>query len=1494
MLFPIVKRWVAPLMVFATLTCIHSIESHAQNPTITSFTPLKGTVGTAVTISGSNFSTTAANNIVYFGATRASVTSATATRIITAVPYGATYSPIKVTVNGLSGYSPVFFTSTFQNIDQLDESSFEEKVNLNTTSDPLGLTIGDIDGDGKADIVSTNNNAGTVSVFRNKSTTTMITEASFASKVDFATGSGCASVAVEDFDNDGKLDIVTSNFGAGTISVLRNTSSSGIINASSFATKIDFSVGGTPTHVSAADIDRDGKVDIITSNDRGGLPGSVSVLRNLSTPGAINAGSFAAHVDFIVSNNPAGLTTADLNLDGKPEVIVANLNGFNISVLYNKSAKGVINSASLATKVDLPAGANPWRVSVGDLNNDGKPEIGVVTYGNVLRLYLNETTTGAITASSFDTFEEYKTSTNPVNLAMGDFTGDGHVDVAVTTQDANTVNLFMNNYQEDMAFSRMLKEGIQVPTGEGPRGVAIGDLNEDGKPEMIVTNSKENSLSVIRNAGLAPVIDGFSPAGANAGSQMKISGKFFSPELSENTVFVGNKSAVVLNAMPTELTVAAPQGVGNAPITVTVNELTASSNAGFHSTFVSTGIFSTSLTGYGPYDLGMAPQAIASADFDNDGLLDLCAVNKSDNTMSILKNVSDASTFMLAPRDNYTTGNSPANIKTADVDGDGRFDIVTAGGSTFSIFRNRSVTGEISFLPKFDFNVPGEQFTDVEIYDIDNDGKPEIILTSQTNNLLIFKNRAFGVINATSFSSKIQFPTSTNPLSVVARDMDGDGKPDIIVCNKDSHSVSVFQNASPRGALSANAINTRVDYAIDFSPSEVIIGDVDEDGKPDIVAANNYSHNISILKNKITNGLVSTSSFATRINFEAGPDSSPSSVVLEDFDGDGKVDIATTNNYSGMLAIFRNQFSGTLNESSFNDPVFFDAGFTPHAMVAGDFNNDSKPDIAYINLFENFLRVRLNTTDDIIRINTPPSVSYIQPDFSSSQVAVDVTGGTGEVVVMLRHRKITDEAFLGTPCTYDGNAYSVNILPEMLDELGVEYFFEATDYTGVTYSSPERSFIYKMVESNLIDPIPFGQMDGSFRTYQLFSIPYVLDDNNVSAAFSAFGQYDKTRWRMFNYSNGSYKEFNKEFFNLETGKGYWLTSKDNTKIKPGDGKVVEANQSKPFTFALERGWNQVGNPFLFNVDWQSVKDDAANGLLGLNSLFVFDAGAYHATDILQPWKGGFVFSENEGILSIAVTSKTLSGGRKRKADLPPEIDHDNWLLPIDVQLQGLRSTAAVGMHPKANFSKDNYDEIAIPHFTEYLQVSTYHPEYFGPDFSYDVVPTEADHYWDINVGSSIVNGMVKISWDQGSIRDAISTLILMDLTDMSVIDMKKTDSYSFRYNGERTVRILFSRDEVFDHGLSGMGSAYPNPFRDVVSIPVFYPRGEQQAEILIYDLSGKPVATIRSTNDTGGISLAKWYGRNRNGEMCPNGMYLYCLRDEKGNISKMKKMVKNF
>jgi hypothetical protein len=238
------------------------VQAIAQTPTITNLSPTSGPIGTTVTITGTNFSTTVSNNTIWFGGVKATVTSATATSLVVIVPAGATHAPIRVLVNGKIGESQIAFNVTFTN-GGITSTSMATKVDFNSGNKPTSISLGDIDGDGKLDMAVTNYNSNSVSVYRNTITSGGISSSSFATKLDFVTGVTPSNIAIGDIDGDLKLDMAVTNDSSNTISLFKNTSTIGSI---SFASKIDYVTSNKPSGISIGDLDKDGKLDIAVTN----------------------------------------------------------------------------------------------------------------------------------------------------------------------------------------------------------------------------------------------------------------------------------------------------------------------------------------------------------------------------------------------------------------------------------------------------------------------------------------------------------------------------------------------------------------------------------------------------------------------------------------------------------------------------------------------------------------------------------------------------------------------------------------------------------------------------------------------------------------------------------------------------------------------------------------------------------------------------------------------------------------------------------------------------------------------------------------------------------------------------------------------------------------------------------------------------------------------------------------------------------------------------
>jgi hypothetical protein len=709
---------------------------------------------------------------------------------------------------------------------------------------------------------------------------------SFAPQATYGTGGIALSVAVGDFNGDGKPDLAVANESPSTVSVLLGNGNG------TFQTQTPYDAGVQPLSVAVGNFNGDGCPDLaVASEGPGNGSGSVSVLLNKCD----GTGTFQSAQTMTMGGRPYSVAVGDFNGDGCPDLAVANFNSNTVSVLPNKCD----GTGSFGTATPYNVGSSPASVAVGDFNGDGKTDLAVANQsdGRVSVLLGNGDGT-------FQGQQTYATGLSPTSVAVGDLNGDGKPDLAVANQSDGTVSVLLGNgggtFGAQSAYT----------VGSEPYSVAIGDFNGDGKPDLAVASYGSGAVSVLQGNGNGtfqaqqPFSVGSQPTSVAVGDfngdgepDLAVANGFSS----DVSVLLGNETGTFLGQTT--------DAVGSSPDSVAVGDFNsdgrpdlAVANNGSNNVSVlagdGNGTFHTASTD----GVGTSPASVAVGDFNGDGKPDLAVSNEgvsgARGTVSVLLGNGDG-TF--GAQQTYPVGFVPRGVAVRDFNADGCPDLAIANQSdgTVSVLLNKC-DGSGMFHGQQTYNVDHGAYS-VAVGDFNGDGCPDLaVANADSSTLSVLLNNCDG---SGTFQGMVRYSAGNVPVSVAVGDFNGDGKLDLAVANNISDNVSVLLGNGNGTFQNAN------NYDVGRTPYSVAVGDFNRDGKPDLAVANQGDSTVSVLQG---NG---DGSFQGQQTY--GVDSGPFSVAVGDFNGDARSDLATANGGSNDVSVLlRSPFSAETPVSS--------------------------------------------------------------------------------------------------------------------------------------------------------------------------------------------------------------------------------------------------------------------------------------------------------------------------------------------------------------------------------------------------------------------------------------------------------------------------------------------------------------------------------------------------------------------------------------------------
>lgn len=480
-------------LITSLLAFVIGTSGFAQTPVINSITPVATYPGNTVLITGSGFSANPAQLKVWFDGVQGSIITSSTLSIEVSMPPQARLGNVTVlnTVSGLSGKSPLKAVPTFGGGD-FDATAITAPLSFSAAEEVFDVCSCDLDGDGKPDLAGSKQGLATdIMLLRNTSTLGTI---SFASST-VAVTAPTFNLACGDLDGDGKNDLIASRGGAtrNEIFILRNTSSVGSISFAAM-TKVLMDVGHLAFRLAIRDLNQDGKPEVIVTNafdDLASPDNIIYVFVNQSTSGSISFAATPVKLTVSSSNTSYGLDVQDIDGDGKPDIVINPFTSSNFYVLRNTSSSTV----SFAASQQINLGANLIEMTTADFNEDGKLDLAATSsFDNRVAIMLNQSSPGSI---SFGSAINVTTGTLPWGINATDADGDGDIDLIVGTRGAGVTNMTLlksNGVNSSLAFT-----AVDIATGKKSRNVRVGDYDGDGKPDFAYTTDTGNSLDIIRN-----------------------------------------------------------------------------------------------------------------------------------------------------------------------------------------------------------------------------------------------------------------------------------------------------------------------------------------------------------------------------------------------------------------------------------------------------------------------------------------------------------------------------------------------------------------------------------------------------------------------------------------------------------------------------------------------------------------------------------------------------------------------------------------------------------------------------------------------------------------------------------------------------------------------------------------------------------------------------------------------------------------------------------
>lgn len=675
-------------------------------------------------------------------------------------------------------------------------------ISYDVGTQPESAAIGDINADGSPDILITNR-YGDVTVLLGEG------DGYFRSGGSLPSGQEPWAAVLVDLNGDALVDAAVANASSGVVSVFLGHGDG------TFDVRTDYACGSGPRSLIAADLDGDGVRDLITANF---LAGSVSVLTGRGD------GTFPSRADYPAGRGAHSVAAGDLNGDQVKDLVVADYDASSLSIFFGRP------DGTLLPEIRLPAEADPMALALGDLNEDGKLDIVVPNrYLGTVGIFLNDGSGG------FQPRVGYAAGAGAKAALILDVDQDGHADLLTANYDGDTVSFFRG------VGDGTLEDRIDTWVGSGPHFLAAADLNGDSHADLAVPDYSSNSATILLGNG---------------------DGTFGTPSLPAGSDAIG-VALGFLDDNPFLDAVVANRAGKTISVLMDVREESVGSRR--------------------EYPVNGEPSDVVLNDMDGDGALDLISTVSSTGEISIRWGLGNG---LFSEQDALVSGGyNPTSVVIGDLDENGYPDLVVTNSGFFDRYGGAS-GGNAAIL----FGLGQRQFTPRSILysalttgttvlaDLNSDSHLDVVVSDPFGKCVSFLGRGDG-----SFDSQVDYPLDS-PNVMAPADVNGDSIVDIVVTYAGGIGLLPGRGDGTFGTLS--------NLAGEPWSRRVMLADLDADRLPDLVTGGLPTRAVKV------RGGAGAGTFRPGTSWGTG---GAEDVAIGDLDLDGRLDLLVANRGAGSV-----------------------------------------------------------------------------------------------------------------------------------------------------------------------------------------------------------------------------------------------------------------------------------------------------------------------------------------------------------------------------------------------------------------------------------------------------------------------------------------------------------------------------------------------------------------------------------------------------------------